>query len=211
MFAKWKSLLLSLTLLLTLGLTTSCGSSGTNISISGLQGPNVSLLNDSILVSLVFENIQIDGGLRYSIPKYTESYLELSPDATSGGTYMSISISLNDVLNGDLSKLDPQYLPGGRNLPNISGGKLPAVAFSVEKFNNMSFYLGSNVFGIFLPVDVGVDQTITSFRYYINSKAAGTISLVGKDTNGENSGVLLMLNITTSVKKKLIEINNKFH
>ena len=63
---------------------------------------------------MVFENIILDGGLRYPVPKYPNSYIEVSPHLQSGGTMMSVSISLDDVFNGDLPRLDPQALPGGR-------------------------------------------------------------------------------------------------
>jgi hypothetical protein len=212
MLKKWKAFLLSLTMITALVSLTGCGKgSSSNISIPGVDGPHVSLLQDNILVSMTFQNIQLDGGLRYNIPKYTYSYLEISPDATSGGTLMTISISLQDIFGGGLEKLDPQRLPGGRNLPGVNGGSLPAVAFSIEKFHNMAFYLGKDVFGIFLPSNVGVDGSIASFRYYVNNKAGGTVSLVGKDQNGENAGILLMLDLTKSTKMQLKNIYNQYN
>jgi hypothetical protein len=212
MFKSYKKILFSFLMILSLGFVSSCGNnSGKNIEIAGLKGPTVSLLQDNLLVSVVFENVQMDGGLRYNIPKYKYSYLEVSPDAESNGTLMVISISLQDLVGGGLDQLDPQKLPGGRNLPGVSTGSLPAVAFSIEKFSNMSFYLGKDVFGIFLPTQVGVDGAIASFRYYIGSKAAGTISLVGNDTNGENAGVLLMLNINSEAKKIMKRLEKKFN
>jgi len=211
MFKKWKSYFLTLSMILTLGFASSCGNnSGKNIEIAGVKGPNVSLMQDSLLVSMVFENVQMDGGLRYNIPKYKYSFLEVSPDAESNGTLMMISISLQDLVGGGLDQLDPQKLPGGRNLPGVVGGKLPAVAFSIEKFNNMSFYLGKDVFGIFVPSTVGVDGAIASFRYYVANKAAGTISLVGNDENGENSGILLMLNINAQAQSMMKKLANKY-
>lgn len=210
MFKKFKSLILSCSMVATLGFVSSCGSnSGSNIQIAGLKGPDVTLLNDSMLISIVFQNIQMDGGLRYNIPKYTNSYLEISPDASSGGTLMSVSVSLADLMNTGLQKLDPQKLPGGRNLPGVAGGSLPAVAFSIEKFHNMSFYLGPNIFAIFLPAETGVDGSIATFNYYVSGKTAGTLSLVGKDTNGENSGVLLMLKVTPQQQNAFLQSQRK--
>ncbi len=212
MLKKWKTYLVATIAICTLGFATSCGNnSGSNIQIAGVQGPKVTLLQDNLQIDMVFENVQLDGGLRYNIPKYKYSYLEISPDLQSNGTLMSISVSLKDIVDGNLDKLDPQKLPGGRNLPGVSGGSLPAVAFSIEKFHNMSFYLGKNVFGIFVPAQVGVDGAIASFRYYVNSKAAGTISLVGNDEKGENAGVLLMLNLTGSTKAAMMKVYNKFN
>lgn len=198
--------------IVSLGFATSCGNnSGSNIEIAGVKGPKVTLLQDNLQIDMVFENVQLDGGLRYNIPKYKYSYLEISPDLQTSGTLMSISISLKDIVDGNLDKLDPQKLPGGRNLPGVSGGSLPAVAFSIEKFHNMSFYLGKSVFGIFVPAQVGVDGAIASFRYYVNSKAAGTISLVGNDENGEHAGILLMLNLTGATKAQMMKVYNKYN
>lgn len=212
MLTKWKTSLLTLATIATLGFTTSCGKNdASNIDIAGVKGPTISLLQDNIMITAVFENIQMDGGLRYNIPKYKYSFLEISPDLQSSGTLMQVSVSLKDILDEDLGKLDPQKLPGGRNLPGVTSGSLPAVAFTIEKFKNMTMYAGKDVFGIFLPVNVGVDGAIASFRYYIGEKRAGTISLVGADANGENSGVLLMLDLKGQVKSQLMNVYKKFN
>ena len=212
MLTKWKTSLLTLATIATLGFTTSCGKNdAANINIAGVKGPTISLLQDNIMITAVFENIQMDGGLRYNIPKYKYSFLEISPDLQSSGTLMQVSVSLKDIMDEDLGKLDPQKLPGGRNLPGVASGSLPAVAFTIEKFKNMTMYAGKDVFGIFLPVNVGVDGAIASFRYYIGEKRAGTISLVGADANGENSGVLLMLDMKGQVKSQLMNVYKKFN
>ncbi|RPJ74261.1 MAG: hypothetical protein EHM20_10900 [Alphaproteobacteria bacterium] len=212
MLNKWKKVIVSLIAISTLGFATSCGNnSSSNIQIAGVNGPTVTLLQDNLMISMVFENVQLDGGLRYNIPKYKYSYLEISPDLQSTGTLMSISVSLKDIVDGGLDGLDPQKLPGGRALPGVAGGALPAVAFSIEKFHNMSFYLSKDVFGIFVPATVGVDGAIASFRYYMNQKAAGTISLVGNDEKGENAGILLMINLKGSTKSKMMSIYKKYN
>lgn len=212
MLNKWKKVIVTFIAISTLGFATSCGNnSSSNIQIAGVSGPTVTLLQDNLMISMVFENVQLDGGLRYNIPKYKYSYLEISPDLQSTGTLMSISVSLKDIVDGNLEGLDPQKLPGGRALPGVAGGALPAVAFSIEKFNNMSFYLSKDVFGIFVPATVGVDGAIASFRYYMNQKAAGTISLVGNDEKGENAGILLMINLKGSTKSKMMSIYKKYN
>ncbi len=156
------------------------GQQGTsNLSIPGVDGPKVTLTSDSVLISAVFQNLMLDGGLRYAIPKYPNSYIEVGPDFQSGGTLMSVNVSLKDVfahIDGGLTLLEPQKLPGGRPLPGVLSGQLPAVAFSIEKFKNMSIYLGPKVFGVFIPVsvDIGVNNIITA-RYYINNKRVRTL------------------------------------
>lgn len=207
-----KTLVLSFAL--TLGLfSTSCGNgtSASNITVPGINNMSVTLVQDNVLISMVFQSLQIDGGLRYNIPKYPNSYLEISPDLQSNGTLMSISVSLKDVFDTGLQALDPTTLPGGRPLPGVAGGRLPAVAFSIEKFKNIGFYLGPKLFGVFLPIkNLGIGSSIITARYYTGSNRIGNISLVGEDANGENAGLLLMLDMSTSVQTQLKAVAKKF-
>ncbi|WP_127718162.1 hypothetical protein [Halobacteriovorax sp. HLS] len=209
-----KSKLVFLSVLLSVSLfTTSCGSgkSGSNLSIPGVVGPVVTLQQDDVLISMVFDGIELQGGLRYAIPKYPNSYIEVSPDLQSSGTLMSVSISLDDVFNGDLSRLDPQSLPGGRALPGVSSGRLPAVAFSIEKFHNMGVYIGPSIFGIFIPVKgLNMQNSIITARFYAGGSRVGNLSLVGEDINSENGGFLLMLDMKGSVKRKLKKVAKKY-
>lgn len=207
---KSKSGLLLASLTALLGFTSCGGDGGSNIEIPGVDGPTVTLSEDKLIISMVFENVQLDGGIRYGIPDYPQSWLEISPDLQSTGTLMMMSLDIEDVLNSDLLFLDPQSLPGGRSLPGVAGGSLPAVAFSIEKFNNMTFYVGPKVFGFFVPADVGFENGIATFRYYIGDNRAGNISLVGQDTDGENAGLLLLLDMNSSTKKRLKKHASKF-
>ena len=208
-----QSLVVTLLIMLSAVFGTSCGDSSTSLSIPGVDGPTLTLDEDNLLIAMVFENIALDGGLRYSIPEYENSYVEVGPDLESDGTLMSISVSLDDVFNDEIQLLDPQKLPGDRNLPGVSSGALPAVAFTIPNWENMTFYLGSKFFGVFVPVgglDIGTDNIITA-RFYTGSVRAGNISLVGPDSNGENSGFVLLLDLSSSaVKRKLKKIAKKY-
>ena len=210
--SKTKALLLSAAL--TVGVfSTSCGNgtSSSNIQVPGVNNMSVKLVQDNVLISMVFQNLQLDGGLRYNIPKYPNSYLEISPDLQSAGTLMAISVSLKDVFNTSLQTLDPATLPGGRSLPGVAGGRLPAVAFSIEKFKNMSFYLGPKLFGVFIPLkNLGIGNSIITARYYTGSNRIGNISLVGEDANGEHAGILLMLDMNAQVQTQLKSVAQKY-
>jgi len=192
--------------------STSCGEDGgTNLQIPGVDGPTLVLKDDKLLISAVFQNIQLQGGLRYAVPKYKSSYLEVSSDHQSDGTLMSVSVSLKDILDTKLQALPPQSLPGGRALPGVSNGRLPAVAFSIPEWKNMAFYVGPKFFGVFIPtsLDIGVDNIITS-RYNVGEKRVGNISLIGKDSKGENSGFLLLLDLDATTKNRMKRVINNY-
>lgn len=192
-------------------LFTSCGKSNTKLEIPGVDGPNVVLQEDNVIISMTFENLELEGGLRYAIPKYPNSYVAIEPDVFSTGTLMSISVSLDDVFDGSVSRLDPMTLPGGRNLPGVASGSLPAVAFSIEKFKNMAFYLGPKVFGVWVPLKkLGAPGAIITARFNSGSTRIGNISLVGEDQNGENAGFLLMLDISSYAEKRLKKLAKKY-
>lgn len=205
-FTKSKSLLL-FTILAFGFFSTSCGNgtSAANIKIPGVSKSAITLNNDSVLIAFVFDNIHLEAGLRYNIPKYPNSYVEISPDLQSAGTLMSISIALKDFAGSLLQNLDPQSLPGGRALPGVASGRLPAIAFSIEKFKGVSFYVGPKIFGAFIPLNnLGIGNSIMTARYYVSSTRVGNISLVGPDSNGENSGLLLMLDLSSATAQQAI-------
>ena len=82
-------------------LFTGCGgktTGGSNLAIPGVDGPKIALIQDTVLITMVFSGLQLDGGLRYNIPKYPKSYIELSPDLQSNGTLLAMNLSLDDVL-----------------------------------------------------------------------------------------------------------------
>jgi hypothetical protein len=68
----------------------------------------------------------------------------------------------------------------------------------------MSFYIGPKLFGIFIPLhNLGIGSSILTARYYTGSARIGNISLIGEDANGQNSGLLLMLDMGASVQAQL--------
>jgi hypothetical protein len=200
-------------LLSTSFLVSSCGGGGggKNVKIEGVVGPNLLVVDDGLLVTMVFQKIVMDGGLRYEIPEYQESYVEVGPDLQSGGTLMAIYISFLDVFDnaGYLKSLDPQTLPGGRPIPGLASGALPAVAFSIPEFHNVSFYLGNNIYALFVPVDIGIKNAIATFRFYSDGARVGNISLVGEDNSGENAGVLLALDLGSKAAKMVKKMAKK--
>ena len=67
----------------------------------------------------------------------------------------------------------------------------------------MAFYIGPKLFGVFIPLHLNMPGTMLTARYYVSSSRVGNISLVGEDANGENSGLLLLLDMSTQVQSQL--------
>lgn len=176
---------------------TACGGKGTgkNPLIAGVTGPDVEVVNGRLVLSMVFQSIQIDGGATIPIPKYPNSSIQVGPDFASAGTILVLTISVTDFL-GDKGTLFPaQSLPGGRPLPGIASGVIPAVAIQVKQLMNMVFYVGPEVLGVFVPFGkLDMQGAIVSFRFYNKAgEAVGLLSLVGNDAEGKNAGILAMI------------------
>ena len=170
---------------------------GFNLKIEGVNGPTLSYSTEYLTITAVFENIELIGGLRYAIPEYRNSYIEIDPDAQSSGTLMNIHVAIEDLEEDNLENLPSQKLPGGRSLPGVVSGQLPAVSFTIESFKGMSFYRSTSLFGVFIPLDIDLNNAMVTAHFFSHGKKVGLLTRIGRDTNGENSGFLLMLNLDT--------------
>lgn len=206
---KNKGILIGITLA-SLALT-GCGhGKSKNPKIDGVIGPNVSFVDTKFMMTTIFKNVQLDGGLRMNIPNMSRSYIEIGPDFQSQGLLIAIGLDirdLNDLIGGGVSVLDPTTLPGGRPLPGVAEGTMPGFAVQVPQLMNAAFYVRSDVFGVFLPVKLGLQGAVLSSRFYDdNGNPIGNISLVGSDQDGKNSGFLLLIH----VKNQVAQIMNQF-
>ena len=186
---------------------TSCGgnSGRENPSIFGVGGPEVDLVNGNFVLTVALENINTDVGITFPFKNYPNSSLFVGPDFASGGTLLIFTISLDDYERYGFRKFDPKRLPGGRSLPGVAGGVLPSASFTWDRFPNTRFYVGENVLGVFIPVP-GLDLggIIATYRFYdIHGVRIGNISLVGEDDNGENAGVLVLINIDLRIQRAM--------
>lgn len=207
----FKSKLLSfITLAGLLLASASCGDSG-NVSIPGVQGPNVNLLEDNLIVSMVLEDVTLMAGATYKIPKYKKSYLGLNPNLEGVGAVLTFTVSLDDIFSSDVKELDPKTLPGGRMIPGVASGALPAVAFSVDSLKNMAFYVGPKIFGVWVPLN---NFELYGFAwtkaFEVGGNRAGNITLFGKDENGENAGFFLGLSVKSAYEKRLKSLSKKY-
>jgi len=176
---------------------TACGgsSTGKNPLIQGVTGPDVEVVNGRLILSMVFQDIHIDGGATIPIPKYPNSSIQVGPDFQSAGTLLVLTISVTDFLGDKGTLFNPQTLPGGRPLPGIAAGVIPAIAIQVPQLMNMVFYVGPDVLGVFVPfAKLNLQGAIVSFRFYNKAGSpVGMISLVGSDASGQNAGILALV------------------
>ncbi len=179
-------------------LFTSCDNNGGidgNPQLDGVAGPTVTLLNGRVLVSIAFKDLKLDLGVTVPIPSYPNSSMQVGPDFESGGLLLSISIAVIDFLANQGRGLDNNSLPGGRPLPGVAEGSLPSIAVSLPELLNCILYFGPRVIGFFVPFSgIRLAGIILSFRFFDAIKnAIGTLSLVGADVNGENAGILVLM------------------
>jgi len=163
-----------------------------------VNGPTVTTSTNQITISATFQNITITGGpATVAIPSMPNSNVEISAGANGQGVLLQANISASDVVKlAGGNTLPPQELPGGRPLPGVAAGELPAIAVQIPQLDNIVVYVGPTVLGMFVPVTFQVDQIIGTYDFYgSNGTNIGQISMVGEDNNGKNSGFLLMLNL----------------
>lgn len=183
-------------------LAVSCGSQPEVPQIDGIKGPTFNVMDGKVLISVTFEQLEVIGGARFPLPKMTNSFMELSP-AQMGGTFFQVALDMQDLELTDWNLVDPHALPGGRPLPGVVGGQLPSIAVQVPDLGDATFYVSKQVFGFFMPFKVDAQGAVVTFRLYMENKHIGNISLVGNDQNGENGGLLLLMNLNKEGKARL--------
>lgn len=192
-----KKTFLPVLLLLTLVLS-GCG----KLNIPGVKGPNISTTDTHAIVDLTIENLDIDGFSSIDVPKFGDSFVSVE-GLDEGGTTIGVNFDIETLTNGTVEPLEPQTLPGGREIP-VLGGTLPGIAFNIPAAKNVHVYLGDKVYGFFLPIDfpAPVQGTLT-YEVKVKDKKYGLAAVVGNDDNGENSGVLILLDLNTLSEKNL--------
>ena len=184
-----------------------CGGSGTGLNpeIAGVAGPDVEMVDGKFILSMAFENINFDGGLTVPVPKYPNSSLSVGPDFESDGMLIVFTVAIEDFVNINDRYMDPQTLPGGRPLPGVASGALPALALKIPEVLNSVFYVGPKVMGFFVPFNkLDLKGGILTFRFHDKDGVrVGNISLVGEDQVGTNAGLLVLINIDNRIQTSI--------
>jgi hypothetical protein len=180
------------------GCVTTTTSNTTNPSMTGIDGPHVTLTATDFSMWVILQDVKFSGGLTYELPKMPHSDVSATPDLASGGLLLEVDISIADLtaLLG-VDTIPPSTLPGGRPLPGIPGGTEPAIAVTIPQWDNVVVYAGPTVFGVFVPVTLGLKDFTGTFNFFDGSgKDIGEISVVGEDSTGKNSGFLVLIPVT---------------
>ena len=169
---------------------------GTNLAVPGVTGPIFAINGTEISITMVLNTVQVSVGAAIPINGMPNSYISLSPDLASGGTDLTVVLDGADIaLAKKLDLIQPDTLPGGRPLPGLPAGSLPAIAVQLKQLDNAVVYIGPSIFGVFVPINLKAAGIILTQAFYNSSHVMiGALSLVSDDSSNKNGGLLLLVN-----------------
>jgi hypothetical protein len=208
MLKKWMLSIKAMVLCLAIVLTPSCGQQGGNLpQINGVQGPLFSVVDGQILLTFKFLNMQVDAGLKAPIPKTKHSFMEFAPNALDGGMTFTLFMDVEDLKSISVGVGDGNYLPDGRPLPGIPGGRLDNSIRIDTKWHDISFYYHQKLFGLWIPVGFETAGISGYWNIYMNQKNVGFLGLVGNDeVRGYKAGGVVLLNLDALKDKQLNQL-----
>lgn len=191
-------------------LTPSCGQQGGGLpEINGVKGPLFNVVDGQILMTFKLLNMQVDAGLKVPIPKTQHSFLEFAPNVVDGGMLLQVYMDVEDLRSISIGVGDGNYLPDGRALPGVPGGKLENSLRIDTQWHDISFYYHQKLFGLWIPV--GFETAGISGYWNINmkEKRVGFLGLVGDDqVRGYKAGAVVLLNLDALKDKQLNKLIN---
>ncbi|WP_408096304.1 hypothetical protein ACJVC5_14780 [Peredibacter sp. HCB2-198] len=207
---KWMLSLKAMILCLAIVLTPSCGQQGGNLpEINGVKGPLFNVVDGQILMTFKFLNMTVDAGLRAPIPKTKRSYFEFAPNVLDGGMILALYLDVADLEAINIGLGDGNYLPDGRAVPGIPGGKLENSLRIDTAFHDMSFYYHKELFGVWIPVGFETAGISGYWNFNVNNKQAGFLGLVGNDEiRGYKAGAIVLLRMAALKDKQLKRLIN---
>ena len=170
------------------------GASKCNWFAPKIKLPDVKLtFGDPVTLTLPLKG-EILVGTKLDIPDVTGGFVELIPQVGNTPASVLLSVPAKAFDNPNFRLRDPGTLPGGRALPKIADGKLPAAALVVPQWNNVVFYLGLEVAAVFVPTkskEPDVQLTLP-----ISDNAGRNIGFITRipQENGDNGGYFVSFN-----------------
>lgn len=210
---KWMLSLKAMLLCFAIVLTPSCGQQAELPQINGVQGPIFNVVDGQVLMTFKLLNMQVDAGLKVPIPKTKHSFLEFSPNMIDGGMMLQVYMDVEDLKSISIGVGDGNYLPDGRPLPGVPGGKLENSLRIDTEWHDISFYYHQKLFGLWIPV--GFETAGISGYWNINMKGkrVGFLGLVGNDeVHNYKAGAVVLLNLDSlkdNQLQKLIQLSKQ--
>ncbi|OGQ14992.1 MAG: hypothetical protein A3B70_04295 [Deltaproteobacteria bacterium RIFCSPHIGHO2_02_FULL_40_11] len=157
--------------------------------------PNVTLtFGDPVTLTIPLNKQEVTVTATIPIPDLEGAFLQINPTTKDKPGEVVLTVPRSAFDNPNFRLRDPATLPGGRALPNVPEGKLPHVAINVEKWHNVTFYLGVEVAALFIPTDKGDDVELTLPITDNSGRDIGFITKVPTDANKQNHGYFVMFN-----------------
>lgn len=205
---KWMLTLKALVLSLAIVLTPSCGQQTAGLpEINGVKGPLFNVVDGQVLMTFKFLNMQVDAGLKVPIPKTKHSFLEFSPNMEDGGMMLQVYMDVEDLKSISIGVGDGNYLPDGRPLPGIPGGRLENSLRIDTQWHDISFYYHQKLFGLWIPVGFETAGISGYWNINMNNKRVGFLGLVGNDeVRGYKAGGVVLLNLDALKDKQLARL-----
>lgn len=214
MFKKWMLSIKVMVLCLAITVVPSCGQQGAELpEINGVKGPLFNVVDGQVLMTFKLLNMQVDAGLKVPIPKTKHSFLEFSPNMIDGGMMLQVYMDVEDLKSISIGVGDGNYLPDGRALPGVPGGRLENSLRIDTSWHDISFYYHKELFGLWIPVGFETAGISGYWNINMNQKRVGFLGLVGNDEQrGYKAGAVVLLNLGALKDKqlnKLIEMSKK--
>jgi hypothetical protein len=148
--------------------------------------------------------MQVDAGLKVPIPKTKHSFMEFAPNMIDGGMMLQVYMDVEDLKSISVGVGDGNYLPDGRALPGIPGGRLENSIRIDTQWHDVSFYYHKELFGLWIPVGFETAGISGYWNVNMNNKKVGFLGLVGNDeVRGYKAGGVILLNLNSLKDKQL--------
>jgi hypothetical protein len=205
---KWMVSLKVMVLSFAFMITGGCGQQGGGLPpINGVQGPIFNVIDGKILMTVKLLNMNLDAGFKLPIPKTLNSEFEFAPNVVDGGMILQVYMDPEDLKKVSVGVGDGNYLPDGRPLPGVPGGRLDNSLRVDTKWNDISFYYHQKLFGLWIPVGFETAGISGYWNVVINQKRVGMIGIVGNDEDQDlKAGGVILLNLDALKNPQLMAL-----
>lgn len=202
---KWMTTIKALVVCSVVMISAGCGQqTGGLPEINGVKGPQFNLVDGKVLLTIKLLNVNLDAGLNVPIPETRNSSFELAPNVVDGGSMLVLHIDLEDLRAIDVGVGDGNYLPDGRPVPGIPGGRLEDSLRIDTPWKDISFFYHKKLFGVWIPFGFETAGISGYWNMNFSGKNIGMLGLVGNNpVNNHKAGAIIFLRLENLKDKQL--------